>query len=66
MTEPTTAEALSDISAALVRLGLNNAMTDMGAIEALSKEVLDAGTGIAQGLHDIADAIREARPASDV
>lgn len=53
-------EVLSDVARALVLLGNADASTPMGALEAHGKAMLEASEKIAGGLHDIADAIREA------
>ncbi len=52
------AAALRSIARALHQLGLGNASTQMGAIEALAKEVKEGSERIESGLTDIADAIR--------
>lgn len=40
-------------------LGVNGASTPMGAIEVLSKEILDGSERIANAIGDLAEAIRE-------
>ena len=50
---------LLNIAQALKLLGLADASTPFGAIEALSMEVKEGSTRIAEGLHAIADAIAE-------
>ena len=45
------------IASSLKLLGLADAATPLGAIEALSKEVHDGSLRIAEGLHAIAEAI---------
>jgi len=47
------------IAASLKMLGLADAATPLGAIEALSKEVHDGSRRIAEGLHAIAEAIAQ-------
>lgn len=51
--------ALSNIAHALYCLGNQNAGTDMGAIEAHGLAVKEGCQAITDGLHDIADALRE-------
>lgn len=53
-------EALEKIAQALTFLGTGMAATEMGAIEYLAKATEQGCTEIASGLHDVADAIREA------
>ena len=53
--------ALLKIARALTLLGLADASTPFGAIKALSMEVKDGSTRIAEGLHAIAEAIAEQR-----
>jgi hypothetical protein len=50
---------LSRIARALRDLGLADAATPFGAIEALCVELKDSSTRLAEGLNNIADAIRE-------
>ncbi|HHQ49068.1 MAG TPA: hypothetical protein ENK19_09345 [Acidobacteria bacterium] len=50
-------DALIAIADSLQRLGNANADTDFGAIEALSKAVLDSGERVADALGYIADSI---------
>ena len=50
---------LQAIATALRYLGLADASTPMGAMEVLSMEIKDGSTRVAEGLHAIADAIRE-------
>jgi hypothetical protein len=63
MTKKTTTEALGDIADALHRLGIGNATTDKGAIEGHTMEMRTAmqlaAETIADGLYDVAEAIRE-------
>jgi hypothetical protein len=47
------------IANALKQLGLGDAATPFGAIEALCVELKDSSQRIAEGLHAIADAIRD-------
>ena len=47
------------IARALQRLGLADASTPFGALEALSMEMKESSERIAEGLHAIADAIRD-------
>jgi len=56
-------DGLADIANALQKLGLNDAATPMGAIEALSKAQLDSAELIHRGLTDVAEAIRESNDA---
>jgi hypothetical protein len=53
------AGALGSIATQLMNLGNGNASTQMGAIENLSKEVMEGTSRIAEGLHAIAEAISE-------
>ena len=53
------AKALNNIAHALGKLGLADAATSMGAIEAHGIIVQEASERIAEGLHEIAAAIRE-------
>ena len=57
MEENDTAQALIAIANALDRLGLNDAATSMGAIEALSKEVRDGFRLLAASVDGLAEAI---------
>lgn len=48
-----------EIAGALHSLGLKDAATPMGAIELLSLQIKEGSERIAQGLNEIADAIRD-------
>jgi hypothetical protein len=52
--------AVADAAHALRLLGNADASTPMGALEAHGKAMIEAAENISGGLHDIADAIREA------
>ncbi len=52
--------AVADVAHALRLLGNADASTPMGALEAHGAAMIEASENIASGLHDIADAIREA------
>ena len=45
------------VRSGLLKLGMSDADTSMGAIEALAKEVLDGSDRVALALNNIADAI---------
>ncbi len=53
-------DALTGVARALQLLGNAGASTPMGALEAHGAATLEASEKIAGGLHDVADAIREA------
>ena len=57
--EQDTTEALNNIANALLRLGNADAATPMGGLEAHGAAVLEAAQIIADGLQDVAEAIRE-------
>lgn len=66
--EMTTAEALQSIARAIHRLGNADASTPFGGLEALgmvikesNSEIAAALALVAEGLHDVADAIRETK-----
>ena len=50
-------DALENLGLALNQLGVNDAMTSMGAIELLAKEVGDGSTRLSVSLDGIAEAI---------
>jgi hypothetical protein len=56
-------EGLHEIAFALHRLGTANAATEMGAIEALAKELKDGsgflGTQVGEGLNEMAHALND-------
>jgi hypothetical protein len=53
------ATGLRAVSRAIHKLGVADAFTPMGAIEAHAVAVKEAGASIERGLSDIADALRE-------
>lgn len=53
------ADALNKVANAIHKLGLADAVTPMGAIEAHGVAVKDAAATIAAALGDLAEAIRE-------
>ena len=59
--DSTLVDAAHDIAGALQRLGNADAATPMGALEAHGATMLESTDKIAGGLHDVAEAIREAR-----
>lgn len=50
---------LHQIKEALDRLGLNNAVTEMGAIELLAKEVKEGSERVADALLEVAASLRK-------
>lgn len=57
METPEINEAVQNVADALVKLGLNEANTNMGGLELLSKEIKEASERIAEGLESVASAI---------
>ena len=53
---------LGDIATALDKLGLADALTNMGALELLSKEIKEGSQRIADALLAIADALERETP----
>jgi hypothetical protein len=54
-----TADAIHHVGRALEKLGLGNASTQFGAIEALSLSVREGAESVSSALNEIANAIRE-------
>ncbi|HEY5387622.1 MAG TPA: hypothetical protein VIL79_06935 [Thermoleophilia bacterium] len=58
-------DALASVAEAMVfaakHLGNGDASTQWGALEAHGKAMLDAAETVSDGLHDLADAVRETR-----
>ncbi len=56
----TIVDVVSDVARAIHVLGNADAATPMGALEAHGAAMLEASENVSSGLHDIAEAIREA------
>lgn len=59
MSNKDTADALASIADALHKLGIADAHTPMGALEAHGIVIRESAEQIANSLHDVADAIRD-------